>query len=199
MSGGTPHRLVVIGAESTGKTELAGWLSAQLGVFWSEEHARSYAERRGGGHLLVREDVEPIARGQLSGEEAVVARAAEAGHALVVHDTDLLSTAVYAELYYGAGSIPPWLRTAAHERTPALYLLCDTDIPWMGDGVRDGVIDREAMRRAFSAAVGAQDAPVVPITGSREERRATALAAASRLLRGDRRPYIGPGPDLDDQ
>ena len=95
-------RVCLTGPESTGKTTLAADLAAELGVPWTPEFARTYFERKQGP--LDATDVEPIARGQLEAEERGIAAAAGG---LVVHDTDLLSTMVYARHYYGV--VPGWI------------------------------------------------------------------------------------------
>ena len=101
-----PLRVVLVGSECTGKTDLAEWLAAELRVPMSAEYAREYAMMRGGGAALTAADVESIARGQLDAEEAAIAAAVDCGAPLVVHDTDLLSTMVYATEYYGIGAVP---------------------------------------------------------------------------------------------
>ena len=88
-----PARVVVTGSESTGKTTLAAMLAADFAAPWSPEEARRYVERV--ARALAAEDVEPIARGQLAGEECAVAAAS----ALAIHATDLVSTMVYARRY----------------------------------------------------------------------------------------------------
>ena len=89
----------------------------------------------------------PIARGQMALEDAAIAR----GNPLVVQDTDLLSTVVYCEHYFG--KCPAWIAEAARERAPDLYLLCEIDVPWVADGVRDRGHMREQMQQLFRDAV----------------------------------------------
>lgn len=181
-----PLRVVLIGSECTGKTELAEWLAAERGVPLSAEHAREYAVAVGGSAALTAADVEPIALGQRALEDAAIAAAVAGGHPLVVHDTDLLSTSVYASLYYGAESVPGWVRAVLAERRPALYLLCDIDLPWRSDVIRDATRERAMVQRAFEAAVAEAGVPVARVTGDRGSRRATARQAVERVLGGRR-------------
>ena len=182
-----PLRVVLIGSECTGKTELAEWLAAEAGVPLSAEYAREYAQAVGGSAALTAADVEPIALGQRALEDAATAAAA-GGHALVVHDTDLLSTCVYATQYYGADSVPMWLPGVLPERRPSLYLLCDIDLPWRSDVIRDATRDRAVVQRAFEAAVSEAGVPVVRVMGDRDARRATARRAVEGLI-GARGPH----------
>ena len=165
-------RICLIGPESTGKTELAGRLAAELGWPWVAEFAREYAESV--ARELTAEDVEPIARGQMAGEDTV--------DAPVILDTDLVSTVVYARHYYG--SCPEWIEREAAKRRADLYLLCDTDVPWTADSVRvSGGDDREDQFDAFRAAVEDLGVPWVILSGEREERFEVAMRAIATATR----------------
>ena len=121
--------VTVTGSECTGKTTLARDLARHFGAVWVPEFARDYLDEQTGttGLPLDASDVEPIARGQIAAEDR--GRAAASG--LVILDTDLVSTTVYARHYYGA--CPPWIDQAARDRRADLYLLCDIDVPWVAD------------------------------------------------------------------
>ena len=166
-------RVVLTGAESTGKTALAERLAAHFDVPWSAEYAREYyaARQAEGRRELTAADVEPIARGQLALEDAAAARATR----LAIHDTDLVSTVVYARYYYGA--CPAWIERAARERLADLYLLCEADVPWATDPQRDRPEAREALQRRFRETLGALGARVVDVRGSPDERFALARDA----------------------
>jgi NadR type nicotinamide-nucleotide adenylyltransferase len=166
-------RVCLIGPESTGKTELAPPLAAALGWPWVPEFAREYAETV--ARELTAADVEPIARGQMAGEDAVAAP--------VILDTDLVSTIVYARHYYGA--CPDWIEREAWKRRADLYLLCDTDLPWEADEVRTaGGDEREDQFDAFRAALEDLGVPWVIVSGNREERFEVALNAIRTALSG---------------
>jgi NadR type nicotinamide-nucleotide adenylyltransferase len=165
-------RVVVIGSESTGKSVLARALAAHYGTAWSAEYVREYLDAKGAP--LTADDVEPIARGQIAAEDAAAARAER----VVIHDTDLASTAIYARHYYGA--VPEWIERAARDRRADLYLLLDIDVPWMADPQRDRGERREEMHALFVA--GLAEARAVVIRGGWEERRQRAIEAIDQLL-----------------
>ena len=167
-------RVVLTGSESTGKTTLAAELARHYDAALVPEFVRAFAEAKGG--LIEFSDHGPIARGQMALEDAAIAR----GNRLVVQDTDLLSTVVYCEHYFG--KCPAWIAEAARERAPDLYLLCEIDVPWVADGVRDRGHMREQMQLLFRAAVYQSGAPVAVITGDRRERFARAAEAIDALL-----------------
>ena len=122
------RRIVVCGPESTGKSVLAAALAMRLDAPLLPEASRAYGEQRAReGRTLTIADVDPIARLTIDQEDEGHAGAP----ALVVLDTDLISTVVYARHYYG--SCPSWIETEARARRGDLYLLCDIDVPWMAD------------------------------------------------------------------
>ena len=167
-------RVVLTGSESTGKTTLASLLAAHYGAELVPEFVRGYAEKKQGPIGFA--DHGPIARGQMVLEDEHIARASR----LVVQDTDLLSTVVYCDHYFGA--CPEWIREAALQRRPRLYLLCEADIPWIHDGVRDRGDRREEMQALFLDAVRRSGSPWVDIRGERAERVVAATDAIDRLL-----------------
>ena len=162
-------RIVLTGSESTGKTTLARELAAHYGATWCGEYVRDYLAVKGS---LDSADVEPIALGQLALQNA-------ANGPLVIHDTDLLSTVVYARHYYG--DVAEWIVRAARARRPALYLLMDIDVPWVADPQRDRGHMRETMHALFRDALEELGAPYVVVSGDWETRRRRAIAAVDAL------------------
>ena len=175
----TLSRVVLTGSESTGKTTLAARLAGHFGTAWSAEYAREYLERkqRETGAPLDEGDVEPIARGQVALED----RQARAANRLLVLDTDLVSTVVYARHYYGR--CPGWIEGAARERRAALYLLLAPDVPWHPDPQRDRGDRRAEMHALFRDTLAAFGAEVIEIGGHWPERFKQSVAAIEPLLR----------------
>jgi NadR type nicotinamide-nucleotide adenylyltransferase len=169
-----PLRIVVTGSECTGKTTLARLLADHFHAPWSPEYARQYAASA--GRTLIAADVEPIARGQVALEDTVIAAAS----GLAVHDTDLVSTIVYAEHYFVEA--PPWLMSTARARLADLYLLLDTDIDWEADEVRDRPFSRAELHTGFVKTLERLAAPVAAVRGLGSARFASALAAITGRL-----------------
>lgn len=155
-----PRRICLIGPESTGKSELAARLERELGATWVREYARQYAETH--RRELTAKDVEPIARGEIANLDRATGD-------LIVLDTDLISTVVYARHYYGA--CPSWIEEEARRRRADLYLLMDTDVAWKPDSARDaGGEDREDLFDAFRAALDEFETKWEIFSGEGEER-----------------------------
>jgi nicotinamide riboside kinase len=124
---------------------------------------------------LTIEDVEPIARGQLGLETSYRETAGE--RATLIFDTDLLSTWVYAHHYYGAA--PDWIdeRLRRTSAAGALYLLCDTDLPWVEDPIRDRVAARQEIQARFRDQLIDRVLPFEALRGIGSDRLAAAIQA----------------------
>jgi len=178
--GRQPWRIVLIGPECTGKTWLAQDLASHYGVPWSEEYARIFVEEH--PRLVVYDDVDAIGIGQRAGEDEALAQARRAGARLVIHDTDLVSTAVYSRHYYG--DCPVWIEPAASARRSDLYLLHRADVPWIADGHQRAEPERRAELFArFRDTLAALGTTVVEIGGGWDERRRAAIEAVDGLRR----------------
>lgn len=166
-------RICLTGPESTGKSELGRRIAGELGFAYVPEFARDYVM-----HLerdLTAEDVEPIAAGCIAYEERHAADAE-----LVLLDTDLISTVVYARHYYGA--CPQWIERAAAVRRADLYLLLDVDVAWNPDPARDSdASQREALFVKFSEALEEFGVRYQVVSGSWEERHRSIRDALTPL------------------
>ena len=177
--GGSLIRVVVTGSESTGKSQLAERLARHYDAELVPEFVRAFAEEREG--VINFADHGPIARGQMELEDRHIA-VAERGSGLVIQDTDLLSTVVYCEHYFGG--CPQWIVDAASERRPDLYLLMEIDVPWVADGVRDRGHLRVEMQELFRSAVVTSRSAYAVIEGSWENRWPLAVKAVDTQLAG---------------
>lgn len=167
------RKIVLTGSESSGKTTLAQALGHALGAPVSNEFVREYAARHGG--TVAFSDHGAIARGQMAEEDAAIAAAAD----LVILDTDLVSTVVYCEHYFGRS--PDWITEEAQRRAGDLYLLVRPDIPWVADGIRDRGDRREELHELFRAKLRQLRLRFVEIGGDASHRLALALEAAGAL------------------
>ena len=167
-------RVVLTGAESTGKTTLAKALSAHYRTVWAPEYLRLFVERK--GSLPEESDTRLIVRGHLEQEERLLPFA----YRVLILDTDLVSTCLYHRYFFGA--VPPEIKAKAAARTADLYLLMDTDIPWIPDpGQRDGPEVRNEIHLRFVETL--QVLPHVLISGTFEDRLATATHNIDDLLK----------------
>jgi nicotinamide riboside kinase len=172
------RRCILIGAESTGKTELAQALARALPATWSGEYVRTFIEQR--QRPVVVDDLPAILAGQLAYERAALAAAIERGLTWVVHDTNAWMTTLYARELYGT---PLELDADNYCGRDFTYLLCQPDIPWTPDpGQRDGPATRERFHRLFETELQSAGIPFYPVSGEGEERIRNAL----RVLRSSK-------------
>ena len=140
------RRIVIFGTESTGKTSLAQRLSAEFGEPWSPEFVREFWDLRDG--KITAEDLGTIALGQMANED----HAARHARRVAFCDTDLLTCTLWDDLLF-PGACPDWVRQEAGERAQAtaLFLLCDTDVPFEPDPQRSfpDAAGRERCRRLW--------------------------------------------------
>lgn len=176
-------RVVLFGAESTGKSTLAERLAARFGAPWSTEYVREYWDTHGG--VITADSLDAIARGQTAGEDAARARAESRGARVVFHDTDLLTCTIWDDLLF-PGSCPEWARAEAAKRAREtdLFLFCDTDLPWAPDPQRcfPDEAGRAMCRRVFLEKLEATGARWTRVYGADAEREARAVAAVELLL-----------------
>ena len=168
-------RVVVTGSECTGKTTLARALADHYGAPWVPEFARQFVAEQTRAPSV--SDVATIARGQITAEDRALARSP----ALLIQDTDLLSTVVYGRHYYG--DCGAWIETALRERAADLYLLAGIDVPWAADGdQRDRGTRRDEMQGLFRGVLRDLAVPFVVICGAHEQRLRSATGAIDSLM-----------------
>ncbi len=167
-----PIRICLTGPESTGKTWLAAEMAARFGTTFVPEYARQYAEAN--PRLLDAKDVEPIARGEMAQLDA------PATGPLQILDTDLISTVVYSNHYYG--SCPDWIAEEALRRRAYYYFLLDVDTPWADDAVRDAMQDRQELLNRFRTTLVEFQAPFELVGGTWGERRTRVLEKCGVLF-----------------
>jgi nicotinamide riboside kinase len=144
------------------------------GVECVPEFVRDFVESIGGRPQF--SDHGPIARGQKALEDEYRARAAK----LLFHDTDLLSTVAYCRVYFDR--CPEWIQAAAVDRQAALYLLCDIDVPWIADGLRDRPDQRSEVHALFESVLREAGVNYVVVRGNREARLTEARRRVDALI-----------------
>ncbi|MES2709674.1 MAG: AAA family ATPase [Verrucomicrobiota bacterium] len=172
-------RIVIVGAESTGTTTLARDLAAHFQTVWVPEFGREYSLRKQqrSDPVWRTEEFLEIAREQTRREN----EAAREANRVLICDTNAFATCLWHRRYMNFDSAP--LTEFAQSGRADLYLLTGDGIPFVQDGLRDGEFIRHTMHQWFVEGLSAQKIPWLLITGTPEERLATAAAAVrSRFL-----------------
>jgi NadR type nicotinamide-nucleotide adenylyltransferase len=177
-------RIVLIGAESTGKTTLCEALTAHYGTVWVAEYGREHwenkiaAQNTAPGETPAWSDDEfiHIAEEQQRRENEAATRA----NRVLICDTNAFATATWFERY--AGTRHPEVDAIGARDQVDLYLIPSPDVPFVQDGVRDGEKIREWMHDRFLELIRANGTPYVLITGAWDARLPQAIAAIDALL-----------------
>jgi len=180
-------RVAVVGTDSTGKSTLAQSLGRRFRAPVALEFVRGFWDAHAG--RIVAEDLPEIGRGQMANEDEAELAARRSQCPLLITDTELLTNVLYADLIF-PGHCPEWEREEAEKRSRryALYLLCDTDVPFVPDPQR-GSADpqrRALMRRLFREMVISRGLPYVDICGDWVERQRRAVEVIDRLIESAR-------------
>ncbi|QKG52610.1 AAA family ATPase [Hymenobacter sp. BRD67] len=164
-------RLVLLGAESSGKTTLAAALAEALGTVWVPEYGRLLHEQKNGE--LVYEDLLYIGRRQLELED----EAAPQAHDWLVCDTNAATTALYS--YYYFHRCDPALQALARVcgRRYARTFVCMPTVPFEQDAWRGPEALRQFQHGAILMQLEVLEIPYVMLDGSVAERVAQVLSA----------------------
>ena len=168
------QKVVVIGPECTGKSELTRFLAHHFKTVCVEEYARAYLNK------LIRKyeqsDLTKIAHGQMRMEDEWVYDA----NRVLLCDTNGIVVKVWSEFKYG--KCDPDILRSMESRRYDLYLLTYIDIPWEEDPQREHPDKREHFWSIFKDEVVKSGVPFVEVRGSREERQSIAVRAIESLL-----------------
>ena len=183
-------RVVLGGAESTGKTTLATTLAAWFRVPWVAEYGREYTLEKYRDGLATDawkpDEFVHIAREQQRREDA----AAQALPRCVIADTDAFMTGIWYERYLGK---PPasedWPLDTSRSR---IYLVPEPDVPFVQDAIRDGEELRSWMHDRTLAELRRRCIETIVLGGSYDERTRTAIEAVERILARSSDPAPGP-------
>jgi NadR type nicotinamide-nucleotide adenylyltransferase len=169
------QNIVIIGAESTGKTALAQYLSEVFRVRVLPEYVRFYFDfkKETGKPILTKKDVPYIATGQHIAEEIYFAEKIP----LHILDTNLLLTKIYAEFYYG--KCPKWLQKVLLNKPYQHYLLLKNDLGWAQDEQRDSPEVQKKIQNIILQTLISEKIPFSAIEGSGEAR----LKMAENIIR----------------
>ena len=131
------QKIVVLGPESTGKSTLCAALAKHYQTIWCKEFAREYLINNGTKYTY--ENLLTIAKGQIANEEAAIEKALtqinNGGTNKLIIDTDMYVMKVWSE--YVFNNCDPFILEQINERNYDMYLLCDIDLPWISDEMRE--------------------------------------------------------------
>jgi len=135
------QKIVVLGPESTGKSTLCAALAAHYQTIWTPEYARQYLTSHGTKYTY--DDLLTIAKGQIENEDnairlvqhQIAEQPASKNTPKLIVDTDMYVMKVWCE--YVFNNCHHHILEQINQRSYDLYLLCDIDLPWAPDEMRE--------------------------------------------------------------
>jgi NadR type nicotinamide-nucleotide adenylyltransferase len=181
-------KVVIIGPESTGKSTLCEQLARHFETSWCPEFAREYLQNNGKNYEY--DDLLTIARGQLALEDEYTLRLEKqalpmlenGGHLPLFIDTDMYVMKVWSE--YVFGNCHRFILDQIVQRQYNLYLLCNIDLPWIADELREypDWQTRNKLYGYYKDIMTQQSVPWVDISGTHQERLQKAIMATQKIL-----------------
>lgn len=177
-------KVVVIGPESTGKSSLCEQLANHYNTEWVKEYAREYLLANGTEYSY--DDLLEIAKGQFALENAAIElvenkttniSASNSTSQIILLDTNMYVLKVWCEFVFE--KCHPWILNQIVENSYDLYLLCDVDLPWVKDELREypDLEIREKLYHHYKDLLVNQSTPWVNISGNYQQRLENAINA----------------------
>jgi nicotinamide riboside kinase len=196
-------KVVIIGPESTGKSYLCKKLAEHFNTLCVDEFAREYLITNGTAYTY--NDLLTIAQGQIALEEKGIQKLTTDYRPPTTNwendqpqtpnfkpqtpnlkpifiDTDMYVMKIWCEFVFNR--CHQWILDTIAERKYDLYLLCNIDLPWVKDELREypDIEIRKKLYNYYKDTLINQSIPWVDINGNYEERIVKAIKAVSNLL-----------------
>jgi NadR type nicotinamide-nucleotide adenylyltransferase len=195
-------RIVTIGPESTGKSSLCKQLAEHYNTLWCPEYAREYLTIHGMNYTY--DDLLTVAKGQLDLEEKYTQLATGPAtrreqfangnegdsdsslithHSLLFIDTDMYVMKVWCEFVFG--KCHQFILDQIEKRKYDLYLLCNIDLPWVHDELREYPHEgpRQELYEIYKNIMQNQSTPWAEINGNHKQRLQKAIDAVDNILK----------------
>ena len=178
-------KIVIVGPESTGKSTLCEQLAQHYNTNWCPEFAREYLLTNGMNYTY--SDLLKIAKGQLAMEDeylqSAISNQQSGSHSPIFIDTNMYVMKVWCEFVFG--KCHTWITNQIAKRKYDLYLLCNTDLPWVKDELREypDLETRDKLYHIYKNILTNQPVTWVDINGGYDERLEKAVKAVDTLLK----------------
>jgi len=174
------QKIVVLGPESTGKSTLCEQLAKHYDTYNCPEYARQFLTENGIKYNYT--DLLTIAKGQLTLEEEFENKSIENKKNKLVVDTDMYVMKVWCE--YVFDNCHTYILEQINTRSYDYYLLCDIDLPWTADEMREYPDNkpRQELFQIYKDILVNQNTPWGIVSGIGEDRTNNAIQLIDQAL-----------------
>ena len=168
-------KVAITGPESTGKSWLAEKLAFHYHSNWVKEYSREYLYNLGRPYTL--QDVERIADMQMQR----IGEASQTMNNFLFADTEMLVCAIWAEYVFGI--VPKSIVKLLQKQHFDLFLLCNIDLPWVPDPLREHPNEREILFERYESELIQLKLPYRIVSGLNNERFFSGVKGVEELIK----------------
>ncbi len=153
---------------------MAKQLAEHFNTIYVPEYSRECLKDLGREYTY--DDILLIARGQYESEQQGMRRAKD----LLFCDTEFIVNKIWCEEKYG--KCHSWILDMIDSHIYDLYLLCDIDLPWEPDPLRENPDDRDRLFVLYTEELENRNLPYEIISGSGKERLMNAIGFVEKVI-----------------
>jgi NadR type nicotinamide-nucleotide adenylyltransferase len=169
-------RVAITGPESTGKSWLAENLAKKYECMWVPEYAREYLQQLDRPYTY--EDILKIAQGQMTSEDEALLSTDN----FLFSDTECLVTKIWCDVKFR--KCHDWIIEQIEQDPHDLYLLCNIDLPWEPDPLREHPHKSKYLFNLYLDELKLRNLPFDVISGTGDARLRCAIDAINKRYHG---------------
>ena len=157
-------KIAITGPESTGKSTLAEKLAKHFNTDYIPEYSRTYLENFEGQYT--ENDVVEIAKKQYE----LILKEEDKNPEILIADTEIIVCKIWIEYVFKHPN--EMIEDLLRRQNFDLYLLCDIDLPWVYDPLRENpnIEERKELFEIYKNTLIKMNVPFGIVRGSDEER-----------------------------
>ena len=157
-------KIAITGPESTGKSTLAEKLAHHYKTDFIPEYSRTYLENFAGQYT--EDDVVEIAKGQYN----LILEEEKKSSKILIADTEIVVCKIWVEYVFKHSN--KVIDEILKQQNFDLYLLCDIDLPWVYDPLRENpnLEEREELFEIYKSTLEQMKVPFEIVSGDDEVR-----------------------------
>jgi nicotinamide riboside kinase len=168
------YKIAIVGPESTGKSSLAQALAMHFNEPWVPEIARDYITNLDRPYTL--NDITLLAELQLQAEQEKINSAKK----FLFCDTTLLVNKIWAQFVFN--EVPQIINELYLPQDYVLHLLCDIDLPWEYDPLREHPNYRKELFQLYEKDLELSQANYIKVNGFSQQRIDMAVDLIHQLI-----------------